>query len=158
MRPSSTRTFSSADGDTASDGTGSPRAAARWRVLIADDQPEHLEMIARAIQRSRAGDMIELLRAEDGPAALAAARTGVDLVFLDIRMPGFSGLDVADKMRQEPVLARVPVVIVSSSSDPRDVAHADALGVAAYVEKGRFGPFRDAIQDVLDAVLDGKPL
>lgn len=160
MRPTHThtRTLSQAGGTSESDSTSAPRTAPRWRVLIADDQPEHLEMIARAIQRSPAGDMIELLRAEDGPAALEAARTGVDLAFLDIRMPGFSGLDVADKMRQEPVLAQVPVVIVSSSSDPRDVAHADALGVAAYVEKGRFGPFRDAIQGVLDAVLNGKPL
>lgn len=127
----------------------------RWRILIADDQPEHLEMLARAIAQSDAGCAIDLVRAVDGQQALDQIRAGIDLAFLDIRMPGRTGLEVVAAMRADPALHDVPVVIVSSSSDPRDVQEAERLGAVAYVEKGRFRPFRQTIGSVLETVLDG---
>lgn len=137
------------------EGGGSPD---RWRILIADDQPEHLEMIARAISLSPAACAIDLVRATDGIEALAAARQGIDVAFLDIRMPGHTGFEVAEAMKADPRLRDVPVVIVSSSTDPRDVAHANRIGISAYVEKGRFGSFRAEIDVALQTVLNGKSL
>ena len=133
-------------------------AAARLRILIADDQPEHLDMLARALERSAYGPRIELVRAEDGPSALALLDEAIDLAFFDIRMPGCSGLEAVAEMRKRPTVADTPVVIVSSSSDPRDVEHARRLGVTAYVEKGRYSLLRERIEAVLGHVLDGKPL
>ncbi|MBW3583955.1 MAG: response regulator [Euryarchaeota archaeon] len=127
--------------------------ARTWRVLVADDHLDHLEMICRAIERSPSGHRIKVVRATDGNAAYAALKEGVDMAFLDIKMPGQSGLSILRASRAEPSLAEVPIVIVSSSSDPWDIEASTNYGAKAYIEKGRYDRFRDRIVSVLEETL-----
>jgi CheY-like chemotaxis protein/two-component sensor histidine kinase len=78
---------------------------------------------------------------EDGPTALermrAAGRSGeaFDLVLMDMRMPGMDGLDVVRALRQEPALAKTPVVLLTSLPGDEDRDAASRLGLAGYLRK-----------------------
>lgn len=132
---------------------------ARYRVLVADDHHDHVEMIARAVRSSRPGAQIDLVTVHDGEMARAMILDGVDLAFLDIKMPGMTGIQVLRSIRTgEDVPAsvrQVPIVIVSSSSDPWDTQISRDSGAMDYVEKGRYGEFRSRIVDIVDRVLGG---
>jgi len=82
-------------------------------VLIADDDPDVvrlMELMLTALPRP-----YRILRAYDGEAALRAMDEAVpDVVFLDLLMPGMTGHEVLRRMRGNPLLRRVPVVVVSA--------------------------------------------
>ena len=58
-----------------------------------------------------------------------------DVVFLDVNMPGLSGLEVCSYIRREPATANVPIVVVSSESQPEQVASAMEAGATAFIPK-----------------------
>jgi CheY-like chemotaxis protein len=58
-----------------------------------------------------------------------------DLIILDVMMPGMSGYDVADHLRNDPDTAGIPVVFLSARAQEEDRKRGQALGVAAYVTK-----------------------
>jgi CheY-like chemotaxis protein len=79
-------------------------------ILIADDLPDHLDLLEVVLQRSDC----RLLRADNGAAALRLARSHApDIVFLDIEMPGLNGAEVCRLLKAEPSTASRPVVLVS---------------------------------------------
>ena len=106
------------------------------RVYLVEDDPDHALIIGRAIRE--VGPHTEVSAAEDGEAALAALRQAEalpDLILLDINMPGLSGFDVLTRLKADPRLARVPVVMLTSSELPADVARAYELGASGYISK-----------------------
>jgi class 3 adenylate cyclase len=81
------------------------------RILVVDDQPDNVRLLADLL--SLHGYAIET--ASSGQAALdAIARAVPDLVLLDVVMPGLSGLDVLRRLRADPRLAALPVVLVTA--------------------------------------------
>lgn len=127
-----------------------PKDKPTYRILVADDHIDHLEMISRAIRRSSHRDEVELIRAEDGESAYQVIQKGVDMAFLDIKMPGRSGLQILEQLRADPATRDLPVVIVSSSSDPWDTQASRDHGALAHIEKGRFSRFRQEVAAALD--------
>ena len=106
------------------------------RVYLVEDDADHAMIIGRAIRE--VGPQTEVYAAEDGEAALAALRQDEalpDLILLDINMPGLSGFDVLARLKADPRLARVPVVMLTSSELPADVARAYELGASGYISK-----------------------
>ena len=106
------------------------------RVYLVEDDPDHALIIGRAIREH--GPRTELRAVEDGEAALAALRadgTLPDLILLDVNLPGLSGFDLLHAVRADPRLARVPVVMLTSSELPSDVARAYELGASGYITK-----------------------
>jgi DNA-binding response OmpR family regulator len=100
-------------------------------VLLIEDDPREAELIASALDRRYA---VETLA--DGADAVARLRRRPPrLVLLDLKMGGATGFDVLGAVRRETDLAALPVVVLTSSSDPRDVARAYALGAHGYVVK-----------------------
>ena len=92
-------------------------------VLVADDDLDIRELVA--FKLAQAG--YEVRSAPDGVAALDAARAGgVDLVVLDLMMPGLSGLDVC---------AELPVIMLTARAQDQDVATGFAAGADDYVVK-----------------------
>ena len=108
--------------------------AARPRVLVVDDEAPLRELIVVTL-----GEAFECTEAADGEEALAMVTAEPpDLVFLDVMLPGMSGIDVLRAMRANPDLSDVAVVVVSAWQGPQDVAAALESGADGFLEK----PFR----------------
>lgn len=103
------------------------------RVLLAEDDASISEPLARALRRE--GYEVEVR--EDGPAALEAGMQGaIDLVVLDLGLPGMDGLEVARRLRAEGL--PVPILILTARADEVDTVVGLDAGADDYVTK----PFR----------------
>jgi CheY-like chemotaxis protein len=113
-------------------------------ILIVEDNPTDVLLIKRAI--GKAGLTHPLAVIPDGDAAVAyLAGTGAyadrrahplpGLILLDLKLPRRSGLEVLQWLKQEPPLRRIPVVVLTSSAENRDIARAYDLGANSYLVK-----------------------
>jgi two-component system phosphate regulon response regulator PhoB len=94
----------------------SPRTDQSARVLLAEDD----ETIAAAIRVSLRLDGVELLWARDGLEAIRLAHEHpIDLALLDFGLPLFDGLEVCRRLRSDPRLATIPIVLITGRNDPR---------------------------------------
>ncbi|MGI5198998.1 response regulator transcription factor [Streptomyces sp. CA-288835] len=102
------------------------------RVLIADDDADIRDLVAFKLVQS--GHQVTAV--EDGMAALRVVREQpLDLVLLDIRMPGMSGLDVCREVRSAPETASLPVILITARSQEGDVELGFAAGADDYIIK-----------------------
>ena len=127
-------------------------------ILLAEDEPSDADLCMRALQRKKVTNRIVWVK--DGAEALDflfargpyASRTGTDrprLLLLDIKMPKIDGFEVLRQIRADERLATMPVVIMTSSSEERDIAQGYHLGVNSYVAKPvDFASFQQAVEDV----------
>jgi CheY-like chemotaxis protein len=112
-------------------------------ILLVEDDPTDTILIRRAL--ARAGIMNHLQVVADGDAAVAylagdppyerAKNPLPSLVLLDLKLPRRSGLEVLEWMRQQPGLRRVPVIVLTSSSEHQDVRVAYDHGACGYLVK-----------------------
>ena len=79
-------------------------------------------------------DALDYLRSE-GPYALDAAGPRPALVLLDLNMPGIDGKKVLATVKQDPALKTIPIVILTTSGDERDVTQCYELGASTYIQK-----------------------
>ena len=101
-------------------------------ILVVDDLPANRDLMGRRLERSG----FRVLTAASGQEALdLLRRSPVDLVLLDIMMPGMTGLDVLRALRLAPSTAHLPVVMVTAKTDSQDVVEALSLGANDYVTK-----------------------
>ncbi len=117
-----------------------PAAATdRFRVLLVEDDPAHAMVIRRAFEEhGRAiGETVELSHCDEAEAACAhlLASPRPDLVVLDLKLRGTPGLDVLRRIKGDPRLRRVPVVVLSTSSSERDRVMAFRHHACGYIEK-----------------------
>ncbi|GHH57095.1 MULTISPECIES: response regulator [Gammaproteobacteria] len=112
-------------------------------ILLAEDSAADAEMAVDALREARLANPI--VHVEDGVEAMdyllrrgafAGREEGLPAVLLlDIKMPRMDGLEVLKQIRADEQLKRLPVVILSSSREERDLALSWDLGVNAYVVK-----------------------
>lgn len=113
-------------------------------VLIAEDDDAHAELIARSLESSECA--CDARRVSDGDEALdylfrrggyadASASPAPQLVILDLRLPRVGGVQVLAEMRADRRLRRVPVVVLTTSEAPGDIAAAYDAGASSYVVK-----------------------
>ncbi len=105
---------------------------AMTRVLLAEDDASIAEPLARALRR----EGYEVDVRSDGPGALEGAIEGVDLVVLDLGLPGMDGLDVCRELRSQG--SEVPVLVLTARADEVDTVVGLDAGADDYVTK----PFR----------------
>lgn len=113
------------------------------RILLVEDDQQDAELILGALAAERLAGHVAIVR--DGVEALEylqrrgpfAARPDGNpaVVLLDIKMPRLNGLEVLERMRADPQLRLVPVVILTGSREEHDLASAYRLGANAYVVK-----------------------
>jgi two-component system response regulator len=127
-------------------------------ILLAEDEPSDADLCLRALKRKKIANHIVWVK--DGAEALDflfargryASRNGTDrprLLLLDIKMPKVDGFEVLRQIRADERLATMPVVIMTSSSEERDIAEGYHLGVNSYVPKPvNFASFQQAVEDV----------
>ncbi len=99
------------------------------RVLVAEDDRAIRELLVHHLER----DGYRTIEAADGPTALRVARDGVDLVLLDVGLPGIDGFEIARTLRREG--RTMPLVIVTARSEEVDRVVAFELGADDYVTK-----------------------
>lgn len=120
-------------------------------VLVADDDPVVREVLQAALE-SRGYSVVAV---GDGNSALEAARRYTpSLALLDWLMPGMYGLDVCATLRAEPATAQIPIVLLTTQGEERDVSHGFRAGADEYVTK----PFHPReVLVVVDRLLAGSP-
>jgi two-component system response regulator len=109
-------------------------------ILVVDDDPDHVELNLMALshccdveQVATAGSGLEALGLLLGRLTLAQPLPR--LILLDVKLPGMSGLDTLRAVRGHPSLARIPVVMMSSSSDELDRSACYDSGANGYLRK-----------------------
>jgi putative two-component system response regulator len=108
-----------------------PQAALRKRVLVVDDRDD-----ARLIQaRILANLGYDVEQARDGLEALAKLELDIDLVLLDAEMPGMDGFEVAQRIRGNPRLVDLPIMMVTGLGGQEDRLRAVQAGVNDFISK-----------------------
>jgi len=101
-------------------------------ILIADDDKDILDLVAFKLQQAG----FDTVAVSDGEAALAAIEADPPrLAILDIMMPGMSGLEVLQKVRANPVISDLDVILLTARARDTDVDAGYATGASDYVIK-----------------------
>jgi DNA-binding response OmpR family regulator len=118
---------------TASSAASSTAGSAGARILVVDDLEANRDALGRRL--ARRGYQVEL--AADGQAALEriAADPPVDLVLLDVMMPGISGYEVLEAVRHTKSLVELPIIMATAKDESEDIVKAMELGANDYVTK-----------------------
>ena len=104
-------------------------------VLIVDDE-QHIRLLIEQTLEELLDEDVELYTAADGDEAIAAiAAQHPDLVFLDVMMPGRSGLDVCRAVRADPDLAGAHIVLLTAKGQAQDRDEGLAAGADEFLTK-----------------------
>lgn len=133
------------------------------KILICDDHPLFREGLELVLSRLDANARLSSVADAEAALARVAADPDLDLVLLDIALPGLSGLDALERLRRSH--PAVPVVILSASESPDDARAALERGASGFIPKSSRGAvLLGAVRLVLDGgvyvpplLLDAKP-
>jgi DNA-binding response OmpR family regulator len=104
----------------------------RGRLLIVDDDPNTLEILRRWLAR----EGYSTISADNGRACLETlGKDPVDVIVLDVMMPGMDGLQVCEKLRENPAWRSIPVVLLTAKDDIETRSRGMLLGVSEYLTK-----------------------
>lgn len=115
-------------------------SAQRRPILLVEDNPVDIDLTCRAFARS-ALPAARIHIARDGEAALDCLQRWDDgevppaLILLDIKLPRVNGIEVLRQLKRHPVHRCIPVVMLTSSSEHRDLRDAYSLGVNSFIVK-----------------------
>jgi two-component system, response regulator len=124
-------------------------------ILLVEDNPTDAELTMRALKRKNLANQVVWVK--DGAEALEFifatgqfAHRDVEnfpkLILLDLRMPKVDGLEVLQKIKADERTNRIPVVVLTSSQEDRDIVESYKLGVNSYVSKPvEFDDFIEAV-------------
>ena len=126
-------------------------------ILIAEDDAGHARLIEKNLTRGGLHNRIE--RFDNGQAVLdflfrrgAGPKRALDtpyLLLLDIRMPQVDGVEVLRQVKQDPELRKVPVIMLTTTDDPREVERCHTIGCASYIVKPvDYEKFAEAIKSL----------
>jgi two-component system chemotaxis response regulator CheY len=124
-------------------------SGAKKTVLVVDDDPEIRKLLVASLARLG----FQVSSVGDGRAAMKALETQrPTLLCLDLMLPESSGYDVCEFVQKTPALAGLPILMISARTMPGDRAHAEELGVKAFLPK----PFTQAeLQEHVRHALEG---
>jgi len=107
----------------------------RTSILVVEDNDDDSFLLTRQLARAHFEDCVTVIgNGEDAFDHLLHSPTPL-AIFLDLRLPGMSGLELLEKIRATEGLAKVPVIVMTGSVDPEDVKECTRLGVTAYLPK-----------------------
>ena len=121
-------------------------------VLLIEDNSDDEQLTLRAMGHGVIPSVIRVAR--DGAEALdilfGQGSTHLpDLILLDLKLPKISGLEVLEKIRANEMTKNLPIVVLTSSTEERDIAHCYKLGANSYVRKPvDFEEFVDAVRQL----------
>jgi two-component system, response regulator len=127
-------------------------------ILLVEDNPRDLELALRALQQAKLSNHIHVAR--DGAEAIdyvfaegAHAERHIEdrpkVILLDLKLPKIDGLEVLRRIKGDARTKRIPVVILTSSKEQRDLVDSYNLGVNSYIVKPvNFERFAQAVRDL----------
>jgi len=123
-------------------------------ILLVEDNPDDEKLTLRAMRQSEIPNIVVV--AHDGAQALeyilGNGTTGhrlPSLVLLDLKLPKVSGLEVLEKLRSDGRTRTLPVVVLSSSDEERDILQSYLLGANSYIRKPvDFDEFIDSVKQL----------
>jgi len=102
------------------------------RILIVDDEPDLVEFVKIRLEANNYEPLIAL----DGAQALEAVnKEKPDLIILDILLPELNGFEVCEKVKKDPQLAKIPVLMLTAKAQENDIILAKKVGADAYISK-----------------------
>lgn len=125
-------------------------------LLLVEDNPDEVELMTLALEKAGMRNPLQIVR--DGQRALdylQGLKQYADrgrhplpcLVFLDLRLPRISGLDVLQWMKGHPKIKRIPVIVLTSSRDPGDIETAYDHGANSFLTKpAKLAEFVDMVK------------
>ena len=127
-------------------------------ILLVEDNPQDLELTQRALRKANLTDCVHIAR--DGAEALEFLfcegaygtrniENGPKVILLDLKLPKLGGLQVLKRVKSDPRTKAIPVVVLTSSKEPKDLVESYRLGVNSYIVKPvNFEQFAAAVQEV----------
>jgi two-component system, response regulator len=127
-------------------------------ILLVEDNQDDRDLALHALQRAKVANRIFVVR--DGEEALdflfcrgAYAQRSFDhppkLVLLDLKLPKVDGMEVLKQVKSDPRTRTIPIVIMTSSKEERDLASGYNLGANSYIQKPvDFDQFRETVKSV----------
>jgi len=125
-------------------------------ILLVEDDPKDIRLTLHALRAENLGNKIEIAR--DGEEALdflfcrgayseRSRNKRPKLILLDLKLPKVDGLQVLREIKADPVTRAIPVTILTSSREEKDLVESYSLGVNSYIQKPvDFDQFRDTIR------------
>ncbi len=123
-------------------------------ILLVEDDPSHAEMTLRTLRKHNIANRVQVARdgAEavdflfaDGPGHNSVPK----VILLDLKLPKIDGLEVLRRIKGDPRTRKIPVVVITSSSEDHDLQECYELGVNSYVVKPvDFQQFTDAVRSL----------
>lgn len=127
-------------------------------ILLVEDNPTDAELCVRALKKRNLAN--RLVWVKDGAEALdfvfrsgtyggRAVQNGPKVILLDLRLPKVDGLEVLRKVKSDERTKTIPVVILTSSKEDRDVAESYKLGVNSFISKPvEFDAFAETVAEL----------
>lgn len=127
-------------------------------ILLVEDNPQDLELALRSLRKANLANNIQIAR--DGAEALEfifcegafanrKMQNGPKVILLDLKLPKIDGLEVLERIKGDPRTKTIPVVILTSSKEQKDVIESYKLGVNSYIVKPvNFETFAKAVQEL----------
>ncbi|MEF8847796.1 MAG: response regulator [Candidatus Thermoplasmatota archaeon] len=114
----------------------------RKKILLVEDNPDDIELTKRAFRRCKYSEQIRLEIITDGEKALNYFHSKNNnicsksyLILLDLNIPKIDGFQVLEKIKNDDTLKLIPVVILTSSGEKKDLKKSYELGANAYIKK-----------------------
>jgi CheY-like chemotaxis protein len=114
-------------------------------IVLVEDDDGHATLVERNLARvgvtnqlvrlKDGQEAIDFFAAQHGPAATAASAARSLLLLLDIKMPRVDGIDVLRHLKADPHTAAIPVIMLTTTDDPREVPRCYELGCSVYITK-----------------------
>ena len=108
-------------------------------ILLVEDNPVDIDLTLRAFKKRKLANQVEIAR--DGEEALAflarweSEETLPLIILLDLKLPKVDGLEVLRQIKFHPKLRSIPVIVLTSSSEDKDIQTAYQLGANSYIVK-----------------------
>jgi two-component system response regulator len=127
-------------------------------ILIVEDNPNDVELTLRVLKKNNISNRVHVVR--DGAEALEFIfctgayadrdiKNGPKVVLLDLKLPKVDGLEVLRQIKADPRTKTIPVVVLTSSREERDVVQSYQLGVNSYIVKPvDFEQFTEAVRQL----------